>query len=49
MQEPSHIRHDAIEIDVAYFDRLSAAEREELARERGRTVGVLRQIGDRLA
>ena len=49
MQEPSHVCHDAIEIDVAHFDRLSAAEREELARERRRTLGILRQVGDRIA
>ena len=49
MQHPRQVADDDIHVDVAHLNRLTAAEREQLARERCRTLGVLRNIGDRLA
>src|SRR4029453_9916903 len=44
VQQPGHVRDDVVEIDVAHFNGLAAAEREQLPGERAGPLRVLLEI-----
>ena len=48
VQHPRQVTDDDVHVDVFDLNRLTAAEREQLARQRCRALGVLRNIRNRL-